>query len=316
MWEETLDEQTVWLMQRRARREPREGAGSGEGTKAAVAAAKAAAPAPAPQGQHQSQRARVASVWDDMHVLLPLGAFADGSSGGGSSGGVPLAEGRRIKGAAWMAPDRLLLVTAPHPEPGYEDGAGDVLVEVSVQLPEPILSYEEDDKAAAAAAEAAAREAPAVEELQRSYAGGTVIHVAPAHPGHSSDGGAGSLGALMQLASGALLRHAPGSGGPQPLGPSVSFPTPCPLMTPLPSVSGSSGAAAAIGLAPNGVLYAGRRAVASGVTSFAVRWGGSGGGAVLYTTRQSLLYVVMLSQLGSYVHREVSRAFLKWMRDG
>jgi hypothetical protein len=52
------------------------------------------------------------------------------------------------------------------------------------------------------------------------------------------------------------------------------------------------------------VLCCGPRAVAGGVTSFAVRRGGAGGPALLYTTRQSLLYAVMLRQLGSYVHRE------------
>jgi hypothetical protein len=321
-WEETLEEQRAWQLQRG-------GGGAatgGEQQQGAAASAAAAGPRPGARAasgaaaaqQHQGQRQRVAAAWDEQHVLLPLGTFAASGAaavGGAAAAGVPLAEGRRVKGAAWLSPGRLLLVAAPHPEPDAEGGVGDVLVEVAVRLPEPLLS----------AAEGSAPEAAGeveVTEVGCSYAGGPVLAAAPLPParaaapgayetaaaaaadaGASSSGGdpGDASGALLQLASGALLQCDPGGSAPRPLGPGASFPVPCPLMAPLPAGSG----AGAVGLAPNGVLYWGPRAVAGGVTSFALRWGGAGGGALLYTTRASILYVVMLSQLAGYAHKEV-----------
>jgi elongator complex protein 1 len=319
-WEETLEEQTAWQSQRARLL----GGGSGGGAAAAVEAAggRLAAPAPAPGARaaaklgaapHQAQRQRVAGAWGAQRVLLPLGAGLPGG-GGGWPPGVPLAEGRRVKAAAWLGPERLLLVAAPHPEPGFEGGEGDALVEISARLPEPLMSAPEGEAPEAAGA-------VEVEEVGTSYAGAPVLAAAPLPPPAAAtagafeaggDGGAGcggaeagGVGVLLQLATGGLARCDPGGGAPWPLGPGASFPVPCPLMAPLPAGSGGGGGGAAIGLAPNGALYWGPRLVAGGVTSFALRWGGAGGPALLYTTRSSLLYVVMLSQLPGYVHREV-----------
>jgi hypothetical protein len=107
------------------------------------------------------------------------------------------------------------------------------------------------------------------------------------------------------------------------LPPAAHFPAPCPTMlllpgAPLPpgggssagwaaAASGSSGGSSAnappaVGLSSAGVLCWGGRVVAGDVTSVAMRASGPGGPALLYTTRQSLLYVVMTSQLGRYTH--------------
>ena len=309
-WEAALEEQSVWVGQR-ARifgRDPSATAAAAAG--APLSAAPRARPQPTPSGQHQALRTRVAAAWDEQRVLLPLGAFAPtgpavggaGSASGGG-GGIPLAEGRRAKAAAWLAPGRLLLVCAPHPEAGLEAGAGDVLAEAAVELPEPLLSAAEGEEASVAGDGA---EAPRVEELGCGYAGGAVIAAAPLAGGGGANGGGG--GALLQLASGALLRCVPGAGGAcEPLGPSASFAEPCPTMVPLPP---GSGAAAAAGLSAGGTLYVGARALVRGATSLAVREGGAGGPALLYTTRSSLLYTVMLRRLGAYQHKEPDVAAL------
>lgn len=297
-WEETLAEQGAWLTQLAALRG---GEGDSErGGSAAAAAPPLRRPRPvqAPSGQHQALRTRVAAAWDKVSVLLPLGAFSGTAGAGGGGGGagseLPLAEGRRVKAATWLAPGRVLLVCAPHAESALEDEPGDVLIELAVSLPDPVLSAAPGN---AAAAEAEGRSAPVITECAPpDYAGGPVIAAAP------TPGGV----ALLQLASGALLRTLPGAGNGTaavPLGAGGSFPVPCPAMAPLPP----GAPAAAVGLAANGVLYAGPRAIAGGVTSFTLREFGAGGSALLYTTRGSLLYTVMLSRLGAYVHKEVSR---------
>lgn len=254
-------------------------------------------------------RQRVSSAWDEMHVLLPLGAPL-GAAAAAPAGGVPLAEGRRVKGMAWLGPGRLLLVTARHPEPELEDGAGDVMVEVAVDLPEPLMSSPEGEGAGGDLGSSPA--APAVAEAGACYAGGRVAGAAPL-PAYGPCTGAGGAGggdveighsgaALLLLESGALLRYASGATAPAPLGAAAGFPSPVAAFLPVP---GPGGAASAVGLTPGGALYCGPRLVAGGVVSFAVRWGGAGGPALLYTTRQNLLYTVMLGRLGAYVHTEV-----------
>ncbi|GBF99867.1 hypothetical protein Rsub_12507 [Raphidocelis subcapitata] len=326
-WEETVEEQQLWLRQSKAAARAAAGAAApdadagkaqpaaGEGKAQPAAGARAL-----PAQSHLALRQRVAGAWDEAHVLLPLGSLAprNGAANGPGGGGggdpnPPLAGGRRIKAAAWLGPGRLLLVAAPHPEPGLEASPGDVLVELTVRLPEPLLSAPEGE----APPEAEPLE---WEEAAVSYAGGSVLSAAPlpppalagaaaavgaAAPGAAA-GAAGAAAALLQLASGALLRYEPGGGGAVPLGAAASFPAPCSAFAPLPlppALPGAGGGAA-VGLTPGGVLYCGPRAVAGGVTSFAVRWGGAGGAALLYTTRQSLLFTVMLRQLQSYVHKE------------
>ncbi|WIA32299.1 hypothetical protein OEZ86_003144 [Tetradesmus obliquus] len=64
----------------------------------------------------------------------------------------------------------------------------------------------------------------------------------------------------------------------------------------------AAAAAAAAGQGGHGALYWGAKLLANDVTSFVLRGGGPGGPALLYVTRQALLFVVMVGQLPSYVH--------------
>ncbi|KAI8469194.1 MAG: IKI3 family-domain-containing protein [Monoraphidium minutum] len=306
-WEETLEEQVLWARQQQQRQQQ-----GGRGARQQGDAARPPPPArlAAPPPQHQTLRQRVSSAWDEVRALAPLGgALGAAAAAAPAPPAPPPAGGRRVKGLAWLAPGRLLLVAAPHADAGIEGGEGDVLVEVAVALPEPLLSAAEGEAPEPPAA-------PEVEEVATCYAGGPVL-AAAAVPllagGGGGGGGAGGGdfgsggGALLQLASGRLLRYAAGGGAPAPLVPAAGFPAPCALMQPLPPGAAPGGAAAA-GLGAGGALYVGQRLVAGGVTSFSLRWGGAGGPAMLYTTRRDLLYTVMLSRLGAYVHKEPDAA--------
>jgi hypothetical protein len=263
----------------------------------------------------------------------PLSAAAGSSSSSSSSFDIPLAEGRAVLSLVWLGQQRLLLLAAPL-EDGLEDGKGTVLIEVSVTLP---ASLPAAAAAAAAAAEGAdgssMQQCVEAESVCVSYAGGWVL-TAASHP---------AGGAVLQLTDGKLMYYphssssGGGGGGGSPLLPlpaAASFPCSCPLMLMLPhaphptaaaraagsSDCGSSGssdaarqaavrvaaAAPAVGLSVSGVLYWGSRVVAADVYSVAVRGGGPGGPALLYVTRQSLLYVLMIGQLPRYQHSLVS----------
>ena len=139
--------------------------------------------------------------------------------------------------------------------------------------------------------------------------------------------------AIVQGEGGRMLAYyscaSSGGGGSArmaPMPPSACPPVQCPWMqaVPLPcTASDSSDSASAapsarnhlllasappvVGLSASGGLYWGQDLVAAEVTSFAVRAGGAGGPALLYTTRKSLLYTVFFGQLlaGSYQHKEL-----------
>jgi hypothetical protein len=61
----------------------------------------------------------------------------------------------------------------------------------------------------------------------------------------------------------------------------------------------------AFGLSASGRLHWGDQQLAADVTSVVLRHGGDGGPALLYITRQQLLYTALLQQLGSYSHQAV-----------
>jgi hypothetical protein len=281
-WEETLEEQAVWQSQRRRRQHELGScpeAGGGLRQEAAEEGGRRQAGA-RPAAQHQALRQRVSSAWDEASALLPLGApLGVAAAAAVPAGGLPLAEGRRIKGMAWVGPGRLLLVAAPHPEAEFEGGQGDVLVEVAVKLPEPLMSAREGEGVDLGQGQGGVA-APELEEVAVSYSGGSVLCAASLPPpsalagqgrelcANNAGGGDGG-GVLLQLASGALMRWDAGASAPAPLAAGASFPVPCAPMAALPP--GGIGAAAAVGLAAGGALYYGSRLVAGGVTSFAIR---------------------------------------------
>jgi elongator complex protein 1 len=274
------------------------------------------------QQVHQQQQQR----------LLPVKHSAEAQEPG-----IPLAEGRLVLGLVWTSRSSLLLLAAPYPaEEGLEEGEGTVLIQVSVQIPSDLFTT------AAAAAAATGGLGPAgsasvyqagpevVTAMQRvSYAGGQVI-AAAAHP---------AGGALLQLQHGPALYYSADGQLPQLQG-QAALGSPCRTIRVLPNAPAGAGTAAAnrmyaanahsaagkpsssssgqraaavaslapaLGLTAHGALYWGSKLLASDVTSFALRGGGPGGPAVLFVTRQALLYVVMVSQLPSYVHTLVRR---------
>jgi hypothetical protein len=278
-------------------------------------------------GQQQQQAQQVHQ--QQQQRLLPVKP-----SGGAQEPAIPLAEGRLVLGLVWTSKSSLLLLAAPYPaEEGLEEGEGAVLIEVSVQIPSDLSS-----EAAAAAGLGAAGSAneyragsEPVTAVQRvSYAGGQVV-AAASHP---------AGGALLQLHNGPAVYYST-EGHLLQLQGQAALGVPCRTMKVLPNARVGAGTAAAnrsnagnaaaglvgasssssssqraaavaslapaLGLTSHGALYWGSKLLASDVTSFAVRGGGPGGPAVLYVTRQALLYVAMVSQLPSYVHTLVSR---------
>jgi elongator complex protein 1 len=255
----------------------------------------------------------------------PLGSGLDAagsssSSSSSSSPAIPLAEGRTVLGLVWLSQQRLLLLAAPLEEL-FEEGEGTVLIEASVTLPA-------SPNDAANCSSPQQQVAPGTESVCVSYAGGRVL-TAASHP---------AGGAMLQLQAGQLLYYPPSSSSSVqqqllPLPAAASFPCGCPTFLLLPhapllngaahsaapasSSSSSSSrarqaavrvaaAAPAVGLSAAGVLYWGDKVVAADVVSVAVRGGGPGGPALLYITRQSVLYVVMIAQLPTYKHTLVS----------
>ena len=69
------------------------------------------------------------------------------------------------------------------------------------------------------------------------------------------------------------------------------------------------GSAPALGLSPTGLLYWGQQQLAHDVTSVALRGGGPGGPALVYTTRNNLMYTVLLRELRRYLHQTVSNGW-------
>lgn len=225
---------------------------------------------------------------------------------------IPLAEGRLVMGLVWLAQNRLLLLAAPFPaEEGLEAGEGTVLVEVAVRFPSTAAGLQAVNGCQVSAE-------PETQTLCVSYAGSRVV-TAAAHP---------AGGALLQLQVGQLMQYSSG-GKLIALSNTASFPVACRTMVVLPDATATAGVrgsatamplngtsqstaaqVAAVGLSANGSLYWGQKLVASDVISVAVRGGGPGGPALLFTTRQAMLFVVMVSQLSNYQHTLVSFLFL------
>lgn len=163
------------------------------------------------------------------------------------AGCVPLAGGRRLRAVCWVsgpgggssssssaaasspsAPasaepglsGSLLLLAAPHPEPGMEDGAGDVLLEVAVHWPGANGGSSCNGGGGVAVPEVEFAERQAV-----VYAGGRVLRMAPHAAG----------GVAVQLAGGQVLRYASGCTALQACGPRAQLPGPCPWVQPTPA---------------------------------------------------------------------------------
>ncbi|KAG2445393.1 hypothetical protein HXX76_000015 [Chlamydomonas incerta] len=233
---------------------------------------------------------------------------------------VPLAGGRRTRALTWLtAPaaaagssngassgsgsssaSSLLVLAAPYPEPGLEEGEGDVLVQVDVEW----LSC-----GAADPVDPQPRPQLLLTERPPVYAGGRVLRIAPHVAG----------GVAVELAGGAVLRYvaappdqgaASGSGRGRVLscGTAAALPAPCAVVRPLPPTSPfGQDAAPLLGLTRGGRLCWGAAVVApADVTSFALRAYGPGGPALLYTTRKNLLYTVLLTQLPGHTHRDLT----------
>lgn len=263
---------------------------------------------------------------EQQHLPIRAAAVATEAAEGPC---IPLAEGRTVVGLVWLSKDKLLLLAAPYPaEEGFESGEGTVLVEVSVEIPSATAGLQKVGNCQVSPK-------PNTHTLQVSYAGSRVV-TAATHP---------AGGALLQLQDSQLMYYTC-SGVLVSLSSTASFPVACRKMLVLPEapahaagstagvdstsalqhsgtgalVNNTSSNAAnskaaqvaaiapAVGLSDSGNLYWGQKLVASNVISIAVRGGGPGGPALLFTTRQALLIVVMVGQLPIYQHILVSAA--------
>ncbi|PNG99531.1 hypothetical protein TSOC_014688, partial [Tetrabaena socialis] len=203
---------------------------------------------------------------------------------------IPLAGGRRARGLSWFhGASSLLLLAAPYPEPGLEDGEGDVLVQVDVEW---LSRGPADPEHARASPEVRLTEGPTV------YAGGRVLRLAP-HP---------AGGVALELAGGGVARLGLGEAGVRSCGPRAALPAACRVVRPVPAQALlQPDDPPLLGLSPAGMLCLGSTVIsAADVTSFAVRAHGPGGPALLFTTRKNLLYTVLLSQLPFHTHRELT----------
>ncbi|GIL52022.1 hypothetical protein Vafri_7984, partial [Volvox africanus] len=236
--------------------------------------------------------------------------------GGGSSSSLlpaapcldlPIAGGRRTRAVCWLYDSSSLLVLAsPYPEPELEDGTGDVLVQVDVEWVSCGPGDSNDP-----------RVSPDVRIKEHSpvYAGGRVLRMAPHTAG----------GVAVQLAGGEVMRFTAGASTLVSCGPVAALKGPCPVVRSTPaSLQGVAGSRNEVppllGLSRSGMLCWGSTViVAADVTSVAVRARGPGGPALLYTTRKNLLYTVLMSQLFSYTHRELTadrHSFRSFKREG
>ncbi|KAG2485392.1 hypothetical protein HYH03_015878 [Edaphochlamys debaryana] len=210
---------------------------------------------------------------------------------------VPLAGGRRCRALCWLqGASSLVVLAAPYPEAGLEEGAGDVLVEVAVRW------------ASSGPGDAAdPRPCPVVQLDERPpvYAGGRVLRLAP----YTGPGG----GAAVELADGRVSVFRTDASSLEALGPAAALPEGCSAVRPTPAAAVAAAAARGLpppppllGLGRGGRLCWGPAVLAtSDVTSFAVRSYGPGGPALLYTSRKNLLYTVLMTQLASYTHKEL-----------
>jgi hypothetical protein len=226
---------------------------------------------------------------------------------------VQLPEGSVVQSLVWLRSDRLLLLLVPPMQPAGESRGEDqsLLLELELSWEQSCqTSQVHDDSGVHSHTHESAICAPPSAHVLHSGATttGRVLTAAPlpaavaAAAGGFQSGG----GALLQLHNGRLLRYEPG-GQLVPLPPNAYFPVPCPCMRVLPAGSAVAGAAPAVGVARGGGLFWGTQLVAQDATSVALRGGGPGGAALLYTTQQSLLFVVMVSRLHAYVHTPVCR---------
>ncbi|KAG1673002.1 hypothetical protein FOA52_005932 [Chlamydomonas sp. UWO 241] len=246
-------------------------------------------------------------------------------SAGTAEGGAPqpcarLAGGRAVRALAWLAPTRLLALASPSARLGDDPAAGDLLFELE------LLGPPEHEAATGSAVSSppwwgargtrAAQRGPARAGFRvvALVAHGTQAGCAVLH----GDGGRVSTytahaPAAAAAAAAAPLRGGGGGGVVAPAGAGDTLPMLCPWVAAvplLPRTSSTKQHPLLIGLSESGALFWGASLVAAGVTSFAVRTGGAGGPALLYTTRKSHLYTVFLAQLasGSYAHVELTAA--------
>ncbi|GIL71049.1 hypothetical protein Vretimale_4117 [Volvox reticuliferus] len=207
---------------------------------------------------------------------------------------LPIAGGRRTRALCWLyGSSSLLILASPYPEPELEDGAGDVLVQVDIEW---VSCGPGDPTDPRVSPEIRITEQPPV------YAGGCVLRMAPHTAG----------GVAVQLAGGEVARFTVGASALAACGPVAALKGPCPVVRSTPALMlGAAGSRNEVppllGLSPSGMLCWGSTVIApADVTSVAVRARGPGGPALLYTTRKNLLYTVLMSQLSSYTHRELT----------
>ncbi|KXZ43844.1 hypothetical protein GPECTOR_79g123 [Gonium pectorale] len=246
---------------------------------------------------------------DQQALAADVGAAAAALLPAAPDLGMPLAGGRRARALCWLAGvSSLLVLASPYPEAGLEDGPGDVLVQVDVEW---LSCGPADPFDPRVTPEVRLTEQPPV------YAGKRVLRIAP-HP---------AGGAAVELAGGAVARFCTGAAALRPCGPRSTLPAPCTVVRSLPPAAlGQLGAAQEgepaplLGLSRGGLLAWGSTVISpSDVTSFAVRSYGPGGPALVFTTRKNLLYTVLVSQLLSYTHRELTadpKAFRGHRREG
>ncbi|GLI58497.1 hypothetical protein VaNZ11_000228 [Volvox africanus] len=252
---------------------------------------------------------------EDQEALMAERKSCGACSGGGSSAllpaapclDLPIAGGRRTRAVCWLyGSSSLLVLASPYPEPELEDGAGDVLVQVDVEW---VSCGPGDPNEPRVSPDVRITEYPPV------YAGGRVLRMAPHTAG----------GVAVQLSGGEVMRFTAGASTLVSCGPVATLKGPCPVVrsTPAP-LQGAAGSRNKVppllGLSRSGMLCWGSTViVAADVTSIAVRARGPGGPALLYTTRKNLLYTVLMSQLSSYTHRELTadrHSFRSFKREG
>ncbi|GAX74696.1 hypothetical protein CEUSTIGMA_g2144.t1 [Chlamydomonas eustigma] len=221
--------------------------------------------------------------------------------------------GSVVRALCWLDRDALLALVSGNSSSSMEPGSstpGDVLVELSIRAASAGNGFEGSSRwelCEGCGRDSVAQSAHVVCADVRTvlHKGFTVLSMVS----HGTTSGA----AVLQGLGGQMAVYLRG-GRFTLLAEGLNFQAPCPLMSSAPGLTSSSSSsskghhAVAVGLSlKTGKLYWGSSLVASEVTSFAVRTGGAGGPALLYTTRKSLLYTVYFEQLlsGSYQHREL-----------
>jgi elongator complex protein 1 len=274
---------------------------------------------------HQQQQEWCALLPVQQHEACAAAGAAAAAAGEYDSCSVPLAEGRQVQGLVWLSSSRLLLLAAPYPDPDLEGGCGTVLVEVAVEIPAGGFSTSRPQAAAVTSCYAGAL----VLTGRPHPAGGAVLQLQDGqllyYSCYNSQliplGTAASFPAACRTLL--VLPDAPLPAAAATAAAAAAVPTaatatlttsgsvPDAQQRPVHAAAAAAAAAAgspAVGLTAGGQLYWGSWCIADNVCSAAVRGGGAGGPALLFVTRQALLYVVMVAQLPSYCHVLVSAA--------